>query len=63
MAEYHHNNSIMVKNVNGTSKPPYKDNNLKRHYREAGGTVTDDCQVMLPRLKQNIFNQLIKGKG
>lgn len=42
---YDHNNSVMVKNINGTSKAPYKVDKLYGRYVAAGGNPVETCQV------------------
>lgn len=40
-----HNNSIMVKNINGTSKPTYAIANLKTKFTTQGGHFSATCQA------------------
>ena len=41
---YNNKNSLMVKNINGTSKSHYAIANLKTKYVQAGGCVSKTCQ-------------------
>lgn len=41
---YNNKNSIMVKNLNGTSKAQYAISNLKAKYVSAGGCTSGTCQ-------------------
>ncbi len=45
MSKANHNNSTIVKNVNGTSKQRYKINNLHNKYVASGGTNSATCQA------------------
>jgi hypothetical protein len=42
---YNNNNSVMVKNINGTSKDRYVIENLHKKFIDAGGTSRQYCQV------------------
>jgi hypothetical protein len=40
-----HNNSTIVRNVNGTSKDRFKIDDLSRKFVESGGTTSGRCQA------------------
>jgi len=43
--KYNHNNSLVVKNIRGTSAERYQIPNLNRKYVDAGGTPATTCQT------------------
>jgi hypothetical protein len=43
--DYNNNDSILVKNLNGTSADRYKIDGLHKKFMAAGGTSSDNCQV------------------
>lgn len=44
MADYTHNDSIIVKNISGTSAERYRIDRLYDKYLESGGTDSPTCQ-------------------
>ena len=45
LSEFNHNDSTVVKNVNGTSTDRYKIDNLHKKFIGEGGTESEMCQV------------------
>ena len=45
MPRYNHSNSIIVRNITGTSASRYRVSDLRGKYLRAGGRERDNCQV------------------